>query len=112
MVNVMCFEDILLGRETKGNSQNLTIATTSTLLLSPSPDRIAIIIGTPSTANIRIGTNPFGSFLNGILISTTSQPFMIDLVKYGDLVRRGWFAIATGGAATVTVFTVNLTRSK
>ena len=108
----MCFEDVQLGRESNSGEFRKTVTTTGAGLVSNAPGRIAIIFGTPSGNNVRISTEQITTFEGGIILTTSGSPLILDIQHHGDLVRKAWNAISTGGDAEISIMEVFLDRGR
>lgn len=79
------------------------LGTSSTLLVSNSPNRIGLVFTVPPTNRYTLSLNPTVVQDVGLTMFTTSQPVILTLQDHGDMVRSAWYAITPVGQ-TVAFF--------
>lgn len=75
-------------------------------IAKPSPKRVVLTIFGGVTNNLFIGTENTVSTTNGIPISTNNNIIEMPIWRYGDLVRKPWFAVASAANTVVGVLHV------
>ena len=88
----------------KSGFSTVTVDTNSTEIVSPSPDRVLLIICPPSTGTltISIGTSVVAG--EGMNLQVSDSPMVITAEQMKDLSFRGWKGIMDAGSATIGVF--------
>lgn len=94
------------------NPENSSVAITPTLLLSNNPNRLAWVIVNLGLNDIHIGFDQEVSATNGILIANSGGGLNFVWKEEFNLVGYSVYAIATGGASSVYVMSIEATSYK
>lgn len=90
------------GRHRPATSKTVVIGATALPLLSPSDERVSIIVST-TTNDIWISTNPAMAVGQGLHIPATAQPLEFCSCHFGTELQKAWYAIAGGAGTNVFV---------
>jgi hypothetical protein len=100
----MCMEDIRIMRETAANDGVVAVAGLVVPFLKQSKSRVALLIQNIGTNPISVGLTNNVALGAGLNLPVGGSPVLMDIQKHGDIVTRGMFAIAAGGAASSIYF--------
>ena len=91
----MCCEDMTIGHESKSQPTVIAVPAAAVQLVMASPNRIALVFGNPSIGAVGITTLQPTAATDGMQLTPTSPPIMLNIRDHGDLVQRSWFAFGT-----------------
>lgn len=74
-----------------------------TVLCAVQPARRLLILSSPVAGGVFVGINANLATSQGILLSSSTGPLVLDYERFGSLVTDSWTAISTAGV-TVSVF--------
>lgn len=106
----MCMEDIRLGRESKTGEKTVTVQTSSTLLVGPDKFRTSLIISTGVTNRVTLSVNNPAVNGSGMILHAGTAPLKLCLANDGDIVTRGFYAIANAASEVITVWETSLAK--
>lgn len=84
----------------------VSIATSSTQLVSQSPQRVGLIIGGPIVNRFTISLESTAVLDQGITLGAAAAPLMLNIRDHGDLVTRALTAISATASQNVTVISI------
>jgi hypothetical protein len=108
----MCCEDIAIGRASPTSEHTETVGAASTMVISASPARIALILCAPLSGTLTYTTRPIAVAGDGIVLIAGGSPLTLTVKDYGSMVRARWMAIADGAGRQATVFATELPLDK
>ena len=100
----MCFEDERIGAATSGSMEVHTVGAASTDVASPSNSRRSLIFGAPLAGTVTVSPTGEAVAGQGLVLVAGGSPVKLTLADQGDLVRKGWSAIADGAGRLLPVF--------
>lgn len=103
----MCLEDIRIMRKSTSGEHTKTITTTSSLFISPDKDRISLVIGAPETNEVVLSMNSPAAVGSGIRLQAGGNPLILTLMANGDMVTKGFYAIAVANTEAITYFSTS-----
>ncbi len=78
--------------------QTATASTTSAVLVSPSPNRVALLFLAPvGTDNVTVNTRPPSAAGDGIVLQAGAGAVQLTRDLHGDIVGQAWYARASAG---------------
>lgn len=92
-----CPAALKLQRRSKSYEQRVAISTTTIQVLPPSATRTAIVISAIGPSRLWIGFDRNTQDGVGLLLPVNGQPLCLHIGDYGDIVRRGLWAVAPDG---------------
>ena len=99
----MCIEDVIIAGKTLSSEVLASAPVAAGLVLSQDRTRSAIIFCPHATVAYWVNIIPSVAVSRGILIAAAGTPVLIDIIKFGDMLRRPWFAISAGAAITFSI---------
>jgi hypothetical protein len=96
----MCLEDVRLMRETSANDFVVLVAGVGLLVVPQERKRVALVVQNIGTNPMQISLTKPSALGSGMSLPVGGNPVVFDIQKHGDLVTRGFWAIAAGGAAS------------
>lgn len=100
----MCLEDYAIGFSTFSGEVVKSVDVASGILVAANPNRSFLIITHPIGNPVFVSTINPATIASGLHLGTGDQPLLIDVKTYGNLCTKAWYAIASGGAAALSVF--------
>jgi hypothetical protein len=101
----MCLEDIRIGRFSRAYYLSTLMAAGVIAEIAPEDkNRIAIIIGSPTTGTLFFGHDPNITVLTGIPLPTAFPPILLSIKDYGEIVTGKIFGIVAAGTPTVSIW--------
>lgn len=97
----MCMEDIRLGRQMGSSETNPICGATSTVLLPPDPDRVAVTIYPPTSGTVTISTADPVVATVGIILAPGDHPIHYGIKDDGKIVTKGFYGIHSVGGVTI-----------
>jgi hypothetical protein len=89
------------------SSENVvTIQTTDSPLVAPSPRRRGLLFIPPLTNRYTVSTNPVATLDQGITLYPGQVPVLLAGEDYGDLAQRAWHGISAVAAQAVTFYEI------
>lgn len=109
----MCIEDVRLGRRTSPESRQFAVPDAGNTVIAPfDPFRVSILISVTSANGAFVAPQPLDpSTGDGLRISRTEVPILLDVQHHGNLVTQEWRASGDALAAVVTVLATYLPES-
>ena len=96
----MCYQDLVIGRHVRSGQATVSVDTTGSRIVSSSPDRTHLLIGSPASGTVTLSLSPSPTAGEGIVLTAGMQPLILSVQRDGDLPMREWFAVATAGTVT------------
>lgn len=93
-----------------GSGRVVPVAGNGVQLLDHNEDRLSVVIGSDSAADISLSNQPGDVWPNGIIIAAKGQPLTLTRELHGGIVRKRWFASASAGTAQIYVATADDTH--
>lgn len=107
----MTRESMQLSRRTTSRQSAISVGTSSGFLLSPSPNRVALIFSAPLTNRFTVSLAfPTAVLDQGITLYPAGNPVTLTVEEHGDIVTRAWAAISATASQTATVIEVFLSE--
>ena len=89
---------------TRLNPVTATVGVTATLLARPNPRRSGLTIANSSARTVVVAPHASPSATNGITLGPGGSLLTLIRQEDGELPPAPWYAIALGGAATVSLW--------
>lgn len=102
----MCIQDIERGRRSGIGESVVTVATSATWILSPSPNRTAVIFSNVGANDIHISSDANVTNARGIVVPANGLPLECPIELYGRFVTGRIFAAAETGSTDLTILEV------
>jgi len=88
----------------KTGFRTITVSTSSVELVSPSPNRVLLVICPPSTGTLTVAIGPSVVADQGLNLQVGDTAASINSKTHFDMPFRGWKAILDSGSAEIGVF--------
>ena len=102
---MMCCEDVAIDNAKFAEGESVALVAGNQELLSPSPTRIAIVFGQPTSGTVRVAVGSDQGSVAGLTLSANVDPIMLDIRTHGNIVRKGWNAWASVGTSMYIIET-------
>jgi hypothetical protein len=80
-----------------GVIRSFVVDTTARLVLPADPQRIGIVFSGPTSGRITLSNQQDVTDLVGLVLYPTTVPFVLTADRFGSLLTREWYAIASAG---------------
>lgn len=100
----MCIQDVLIGRQTRGNLFSVQLTTTDpTLLLGANPNRRTLILFPHATVSYVVRFNDDAAS-PGFTVFTGNEPVKFNADEDGDIASRALFVSTAAGTEVITAY--------